>query len=386
MILLAGDFNSSLGDDPAGLDRLLNKYQLCDTIQYLHGSYSCASYSRGSKCIDYIFCSQSFLPAIKRGAILPFNSIISSDHRPIFLDIDINQSFRSPLSSLVAPSQRSLSSTNLKKCSQYIANLYDGFERHRILQRIQHLDSLSTCTNPSTVQHIEALDRDITRLMLSCEKRLRKPSPTPFSSKLAQACILVSLLKLRYSELKYNKDHSIQIQRHQQRLHTTYPIPSNLVQTKTLLHEARQNVRQLRKHAVALREDFLVSKESDPDVRKIVKRIRRAEELKRGYAKLRYLLRPSSQTLVTQLEVPTDDTPPKQATNWTRLTDPDAVTNRLIQRNTKHFGSAQGTPFTVPPLSHDFDWSIQSPHHFDVLKGSFTQYDDPLLNKLLHRL
>ena len=186
--------------------------------------------------------------------------------------------------------------------------------------------------------------------MISCEKRLTKPSPTPFSSKLAQACILVSLLKLRYSELKYNKDYAASIQRTHQRLANPPTLPTTLSQTHIMLRDARKDVKLLRKHAVALREEFLISKESDPDVRKIVKRIRRAEELKRGYIKLRFLLRPSNQTLVTQLEVPSNNTPPKQATTWTRLTDPEDVTNRLLQRNTAHFGSAQGTPFMVPPL------------------------------------
>ena len=45
--------------------------------------------------------------------------------------------------------------------------------------------------------------------MISSKKRLTRPSPTPFSSKLAQACIQVSILKLRYSELKRNKDYSL---------------------------------------------------------------------------------------------------------------------------------------------------------------------------------
>ena len=105
MIILAGDFNSTLGDDPTGLDRILHKYNLADTIQHLHGSYHCATHIRGSKCIDYIFCSSEFLPAVQRGAILPFQSITFSDHRPIFLDLDITTTFQTPLSSLLKPHQ-----------------------------------------------------------------------------------------------------------------------------------------------------------------------------------------------------------------------------------------------------------------------------------------
>ena len=44
-IVLAGDFNATIGDDPHGIDRLIYKYNLVDTIQHLHGSYSCATYS-----------------------------------------------------------------------------------------------------------------------------------------------------------------------------------------------------------------------------------------------------------------------------------------------------------------------------------------------------
>ena len=153
-----------------------------------------------------------------------------------------------------------------------------------------------------------------------------------------------------------------------------------------MLRDARQTVKALRKHAIALREEFLISKESNQDITKIVQCIRRAEELKRSYTKLCFLLKPSTHTLVTQLEVPSDDTPPKQASCWTRLTDPDEVTNRLLQRNTTHFGSAQGTPFTIPPLSNDFDWSAKSSCHYNVLNGSFQLYDDLLTNKLLQRL
>ena len=153
-----------------------------------------------------------------------------------------------------------------------------------------------------------------------------------------------------------------------------------------MLRTARTNVKTLRKNAIAHREEFLLSKETSSTSSNIIKRIRRAEELKRGYAKLRYLLHPSTHTLVTRLEIPTDDTPPKQATSWSKITDPEEITHRLISRNTKHFGTAHGTPFTVPPLSTDLNWSATSPTHQHILQGTFSPYDDPLTNKLLDRL
>ena len=86
---------------------------------------------------------------------------------------------------------------------------------------------------------------------------------------------------------------------------------------------------------------------------------------------------------MTQLEVPTDDAPPKQAHSWKRIVDPSIVTDRIFERNTKHFGSAHGTPFTIPPLSEDFDWAATSPGHRNTLNGSSLQYGNDLIDKLL---
>ena len=385
MIILAGDFNSTLGDDPTGLDRILHKYNLADTIQHLHGSYHCATHIRGSKCIDYIFCSSEFLPAVQRGAILPFQSITFSDHRPIFLDLDITTTFQTPLSSLLKPHQRLLSSTHLSNCNKYIARLHSSFHRHRVFDRIKQIEQATSCDDAS-IQLVEALDRDVTRLMIASEKRLQRPSVTPFSSALAQECIRVAILKLRYKELKYNRSYATQITRLSNKLSKSFPLPTNITSCNMILRNTRTTVHTLRKNAIALREKFLISKEILSDHSKIISRIRQSKELKRSYQKLCFLLRPPTTTMVTQLDVPTDDTPPKKAVSWTTLTDPDTITQRLVQRNTKHFGAAYGTPFTIPPLSHDFDWTATSPRHQDVLNGSHPPYPDPLLNRLLQRL
>ena len=172
MILLAGDFNSSLGDDPTGLDRIIHKYQLCDAIQHLHGSYSCATYSHGTRCIDYIFSCSELRLAIQRGGILPFNAITSSDHRAIFVDVDMTRAFQSQLPSLLKPPQRCLFSSNVTNCSKYVLSLYDGFKHHRIFQRVKQLSSVMITDMLQAIELAEAIDQDITRLMLSSEKKL----------------------------------------------------------------------------------------------------------------------------------------------------------------------------------------------------------------------
>lgn len=40
-------------------------------------------------------------------------------------------------------------------------------------------------------------------------------------------------------------------------------------------------------------------------------------------------------------------------------------------RNRQHFGQAQGTPFTIPPLQELFDWNASTEAAEDLLEGKF---------------
>lgn len=86
-----------------------------------------------------------------------------------------------------------------------------------------------------------------------------------------------------------------------------------------------------------------------------------------------------------RLEVPSSwpspDTPhdavltlenPADCTEWQMITDPVHIEYYLMLRNRLHFGQAQGTPFTTPPLSDHLDWEASSPFVEDVLTGEYS--------------
>ena len=223
----------------------------------------------------------------------------------------------------------------------------------------------------------------MTRLMLSCEKQLHKLSPTPFSSKLAQACLAVSILKLHLRMKRYNVDKTVSIKAFQAKCKTPVPLPDSIPETNNALQKARKLVKQIRKCAIAEREEFLallIAGCNDPEV---VKRIKQAEELKRSYEKIKHIMRPSSAALVTQVEVPDDGLPPKQCQKWKRIIDPKEVTKIIFDRNVKHFQGADGTPFTVEPLASLFNWNATSPSHANTLNGNPPLHPNPLVNLLL---
>jgi hypothetical protein len=68
---------------------------------------------------------------------------------------------------------------------------------------------------------------------------------------------------------------------------------------------------------------------------------KKQEEMKNLFAKICYLRTPEQNTGISSIQVPKE---------WITINAPQAVVEKLRDRNRSHFGQAQGTPFTVPPL------------------------------------
>ena len=128
-------------------------------------------------------------------------------------------------------------------------------------------------------------------------------------------------------------------------------MPDTIEETKQALKEARKELKAARKEAEMLRYKFLDELIANLDDPKVVERIKKAEELRLSYLKIKHVLKPSNASLMTQLEVPTDDSPPKQATSWKRIVDPSIVTDRIFERNTNTLDrlTAPHSPFLHCP-------------------------------------
>ena len=114
--------------------------------------------------------------------------------------------------------------------------------------------------------------------MLASERKLQKPSPVPFLSKLAQACLKVSIRKAKYVSLKYGTNKTTTISRYSARLLHPVSLPSTLEQEQQLLSTARKEVRTIRRNAISERENFLLQWINDnttpQHLTKIIARIR----------------------------------------------------------------------------------------------------------------
>jgi hypothetical protein len=87
----------------------------------------------------------------------------------------------------------------------------------------------------------------------------------------------------------------------------------------------------------------------------------RAHERKQHYNRLKQIFKPTESGGLSYILVPENFSPedfpydPETVYNWETVHDPDKIQNR----NITHFGQAQGTPFTTPPLDK-INWQANS--------------------------
>ena len=110
---------------------------LTDPIFNKHDSHlEPNSYKRGSSRIDYAFCTPHIEKFIIRCGITPFDFFTSSDHRGLYLNINIFSYLKDSSTTPPTPESRLLVSTNPKATNQYKKDLMQLFLQHNVLKNI----------------------------------------------------------------------------------------------------------------------------------------------------------------------------------------------------------------------------------------------------------
>jgi exonuclease III len=120
-IVLLGDFNEQLGNDPSGMSRIASTCELLDLMKLQHPYLSeVATYARGRKRLDYILGSPEVAHAMEKSGYEPFNYRHHTDHRAYFVDVNTRILFGSSIQPLAKFTDRILHSNNLQQVTKYI--------------------------------------------------------------------------------------------------------------------------------------------------------------------------------------------------------------------------------------------------------------------------
>jgi hypothetical protein len=384
-VLVLGDFNERLGDNLNGTAQLAAEFNLTDILSIQHPHLQDpATYTRGHKRLDFALGSDRIAIAVQACGYEAFNYRFHTDHRAYFIDLNTELLFGSPTQPLSQFSSRILHSNNIKQVTSYIK------EKHALLLSCNAFARAEQLSKPGERhQFAERLDADVLRMSIIAERRIRRFREPPWSVELAQTRHRVSTLSKALTMAKTGLDHTLILQQAQEE----YPefadnnIPDTVDGCSTELRRAKSKVREIVNRSYATREserdkqieqlesEIASSKPNKATKAKLIilRNLKKAEAIKKLFQKLQNLRQTRQRGGITRLEVPVNpNDDPKTCTRWKVIDVPTDILLQLIRRNRKHFGQAQGTPFTVPPLSDDLEFTSMTPSGTLILNG---QYD-----------
>ena len=374
--MLIGDFNEVMGDDPDGMTSIVHKLGLFDMMSSRHSHQPPVTYSRGRRCLDYGLATPLVIQAITRCGYEAFHFRYPSDHRAYYFDLDVNLLVGTQIQQLSKFEPRTLYSTNVRQVSEYIRRKYtvllacNAFERSKRLELPGDRHAVA-----------ERLDSDVSRLSLSVEHSVTKFNSSAWSVALASAHAQEQALKKGLSFYRHNCPLTPTLTNEYFEL-TGEPFPTSSVLCSIALRRIKEQVRTITETSFEQRDkerDELIEKldqsalSSDKKRATILRKIRNTEKSRQLALKLKSArITQEAPVGMTRIEIPVHpDHDPKMCTDWQLIDIPSEVLTHLQTRNRKHFSQAQGTPFTVPPLSTDLGFTGTGEAAQNVLKGQY---------------
>ena len=305
-----------------------------------------------------------------------FNERFISDHRGYFLDFDTKILFGSTHQDLASPSKRRLQTSNLQNTTTYIEKVFDLLSAHNAFNRAERL------TFAGNRHHLaEALDRDGTAACLSAESRLPEFGEAAWSKELAIARKRTNTLGRLLSNMKAGRDTTTIIAEATAIMPPTWSPPLSITHCSQQWRAEKKNAADIAKDSISRRDKDMKERirmleqagsASDRASATIIRRFKKAEDLKQLWKKLKTVRNKDRNQGVVRLEIPQDETmDPKQCTEWRIIDIPTEIVRHLQQRNRTHFGQAHGTPFTIPPLSDQLGFSGDGEAAQDILTGKY---------------
>ena len=117
---------SSLVEHTRIIDPIANKHKTSDEPN---------THKSGSKRIYYIVCTNWLTKFIQLCGILPFDFITTSDHRELYIDIDLALFLKDPLHQFITNNERLLQTNNPKCVTKYKTHLMKHMQQHDIFNR-----------------------------------------------------------------------------------------------------------------------------------------------------------------------------------------------------------------------------------------------------------
>ncbi|WP_288993383.1 hypothetical protein, partial [uncultured Marinobacter sp.] len=318
-IQLSMDANEASGPG-SGVDRIMSNCNLVDAHSLGTTDFSPmpATYQRGSKKIDFVLLSPRLADAVVGVSILALHDGYLSDHRALVVDFDAILLFGGPTSSLVAPMDRRLTSTNPRAVHAYTTYMRSHFDIHRITEKVNALceKSANGQWSETEITEWEQIDYTLDQGRRAAERKCapRRSGQHPWSPELdrAGACLSYWRLRLRAFTSQTTNLDTLDALAHTGNIPEASRIrgTSNFVRQET--RRARRALKQVQKDADILREQHsaetakFAATVHKMDPKAAGAAIAARELSSKQFRQLRSVMKPSRSTGLDRIDVPNE--------------------------------------------------------------------------------
>jgi hypothetical protein len=135
-IILLIDANETIGEKPGGLSSAVGRLGLVDLIRDRHFSDEhIHTYSRGSKQIDYILGTKMVQANCQRSGMLPFGIGYPSDHRALFVKVNLEQILKTTIKAIDTITARKLTQATPRERKIFLEEVDKHFNNQNLYQR-----------------------------------------------------------------------------------------------------------------------------------------------------------------------------------------------------------------------------------------------------------
>jgi hypothetical protein len=146
-----------------------------------------ATFIGGSKRIDYILMTEKLTEYVVAAGILEENKFYESDHRALYVDLDLEAFLGGSPSPMEASANRGLISSDPRAVKTYREKLEKMMDGEDIERKLDELLGRIETQGFLTIQlgdELDNLDMRFTEMKLSCEKECKKAKSFPWSLEL----------------------------------------------------------------------------------------------------------------------------------------------------------------------------------------------------------
>ena len=382
------DANASIND--THIQRIMHSADLYDLMCAKHGLNSPNTFVRGTKTIDFILGTKGVLDAIEYCGIRQFNADIISDHRALWIDLNIPKLLHKKLAPLYTR-QPQMTSKN-KRWSQYARKNTSTILRNLHVQ--SNISSLyenlaNNAPRQDLITMLEQIDTDIQSAMLKGVSPTKQHSAW-WSPQLHHAFLMQQYWLLKRKERITNISMKIPLTRILEQI----PIDSPLHRIKDSkyirrhLRNAQKTLNETRSNARDQRNIFLEQKmfqyrllDKNKTAAKL-QAMNTAELMPVIYRKLRAFLNPKTFQALNFIDIPS-------SSGVTRITEKDELEQTLLNHHRQHFMQAKNTPLATQDVISRFGLATDTLHSLQFRQGDSSEiefWDDPKIKSFMQCL